>query len=146
TLALLRAPDQLARLRRSPELIPGAVDELLRYDSPVQFTQRVATEDLELCGRSVKEGDELMLMLGAANRDPAVFAEPGRLDVRRDARPPVACGGGLPHGRGAARARLEAITAFMAMLTRCPELELAEQPVRRPTFTLRGLEMMLVWL
>jgi cytochrome P450 len=139
-LALLRAPDQLSLLRRSPDLVAGAVDELLRFDSPVQLTQRVATEDLDLVGCPVRAGDEIMLVLGAANRDPLVFAEPNRLDVTRDARRHVAFGGGIHHCLGAALARLEGEVAVSALLARFPQLELAGEPVRRPTFTLRGLE------
>jgi cytochrome P450 len=146
TLALLRAPDQLDLLRQSPELIAGAVDELLRFDSPVQFTQRVATEDLDLVGHKVKKGDEIMLILGAANRDPAAFAEPHRLDVRRDARRHVAFGGGIHHCLGAALARLEGVIAFKALLEAFPTMQLAAPPTRRPTLTLRGLEMLLVSL
>jgi pimeloyl-[acyl-carrier protein] synthase len=139
-LALLRAPDQLDRLRRSPGLVAAAVDELLRFDGPVQMTQRVATEDFDLVGCGVRAGDEILLVLGAANRDPAVFAEPHRLDVTRDARRHVAFGGGIHHCLGAALARLEGQVALSALLARFPHLELAGQPVRRPTFTLRGLE------
>ena len=139
-LALLRAPDQLDLLRRSPELIPGAVDELLRFDSPVQMSQRVAIEDLDLAGRRVRAGDEILLVLGAANRDPSVFAEPHRLDVARDARRHVAFGGGIHHCLGAALARLEGEVALSALLARFSRLELAGSPIRRPTFTLRGLE------
>jgi pimeloyl-[acyl-carrier protein] synthase len=141
TLALLRAPDQLDLLRQSPELIPGAVDELLRFDSPVQISQRVVIDDMELSGRRVRTGDEIVLVLGAANRDPSVFAEPARLDVTRpDAHRHVAFGGGIHHCLGAALARLEGQVAFTALLGRLGRLELAGEPVRRPTFTLRGLE------
>jgi pimeloyl-[acyl-carrier protein] synthase len=139
-LALLRAPDQLNLLRRAPDLVAGAVDELLRFDSPVQLTQRVATEDLDLVGSPVRAGDEIMLVLGAANRDPLVFAEPNRLDVTRDARRHVAFGGGIHHCLGAALAQLEGEVALSALLARFPQLELAGEPLRRPTFTLRGLE------
>src|SRR5262245_22668156 len=139
-LALLRAPDQLSLLRRSPHLVAGAVDELLRFDSPVQLTQRVATEDLDRAGQRVRAGDEIMLILGAANRDPLVFAEPDRLDVTRDARRHVAFGGGIHHCLGAALARLQGEVALSALLARFPRLQLAGTPDRRPTFTLRGLE------
>jgi cytochrome P450 len=139
-LALLRAPDQLNLLRRAPDLVAGVVDELLRFDSPVQLTQRVATEDLDLVGCPVRAGDEIMLVLGAANRDPLVFAEPNRLDVTRDARRHVAFGGGIHHCLGAALAQLEGEVALSALLARFPQLELAGEPLRRPTFTLRGLE------
>jgi cytochrome P450 len=146
TLALLRAPDQLARLRQAPELIPGAVDEFLRYDSPLQATRRVTPEDLELCGRPVKAGSELMLILGAANRDPAVFPDPHRLDITRDARRHVAFGGGVHHCLGIALARLEGTVAFTSLLTRCPAMALAGEPQRRPTFILRGMQTLPVSL
>ncbi|HXW46943.1 MAG TPA: cytochrome P450 [Streptosporangiaceae bacterium] len=141
TLALLRAPDQLDILRQSPELIPGAVDELLRFDSPVQISQRVVIEDMELAGRRVRTGDEIVLVLGAANRDPAVFAAPARLNVTRpDAHRHVAFGGGIHHCLGAALARMEGQVAFSGLIGRLGRLELAGHPVHRPTFTLRGLE------
>jgi len=141
TLALLRAPDQFDLLLRSPELIPAAVDELLRFDSPVQISQRVVVEDMEVAGRRMRTGDEIVLVLGAANRDPAVFAEPARLDVTRpDAHRHVAFGGGIHHCLGAALARLEGQVAFAALLGRLGRLELAGQPLHRPTFTLRGLQ------
>jgi unspecific monooxygenase len=145
-LALLRAPDQLALLRQRPELIGSAVDEFLRFDGPVQITQRVAMEDIDLFGHEVRKGDEIMLILGAANRDPAVFAEPHRLDVTRDARKHVAFGGGIHHCLGAVLARMEGIIAFKALLEAFPTMELAAPPTRRPTFTLRGLEMLLIAL
>jgi cytochrome P450 len=129
-LALLRALDQLSLLQRTPDLIAGAVNELLRFDSPVQLTQRVATEDLDLVGCSVRAGDEIMLVLGAANRDALVFAEPDRLDVTRDARRHVAFGGGIHHCLGAVLARLEGEVALSALLARFPHLELAGDPVR----------------
>lgn len=139
-LALLRAPDQLAKLRQSPELIAPAVDELLRFDGPVQITQRVVLEDIEAAGCPVKAGDEILLILGAANRDPAVFADPHTLDVTRDARRHVAFGGGIHHCLGAVLARMEGQIAFQTLLDRFSQIELAGTPVRRPTFTLRGLE------
>jgi cytochrome P450 len=138
-LALLRAPDQLALLRRRPELIGPAVDEFLRFDGPVQINQRVAMEDLDLFGHKVRKGDEILLILGAANRDPSAFAEPHRLDVTRDARKHVAFGGGIHHCLGAALARMEGHIAFKALLDAFPTMELAAAPTRRPTFTLRGL-------
>ena len=145
-LALLRAPDQLALLRRSPERVVGAVDELLRFDGPVQITQRIATEDMEVVGCKVRGGDEILLVLGAANRDPAVFAEPHRLDVTRDARRHVGFGGGIHHCLGAVLARMETQIALAALLDRFGRIELAGTPVRRPTFTLRGLESLPVAL
>jgi pimeloyl-[acyl-carrier protein] synthase len=141
TLALLRNPGQLDLLVKAPGLVAGAVEELLRFDSPVQISQRIVTEDMELSGRAVRAGDEIVLMLGAANRDPGVFTDPSRLDVTRpDAHRHVAFGGGIHHCLGAALARLEGQVAFAALLSRLGRLELAGEPVRRPTFTLRGLE------
>lgn len=145
-LALLRAPDQLALLRQRPELIGPAVDEFLRFDGPVQINQRVAMEDLALFGHKVRKGDEILLILGAANRDPAAFAEPHRLDVTRDARKHVAFGGGIHHCLGAVLARMEGAIAFKALLDAFPSMELAAPPTRRPTFTLRGLETLPVAL
>ncbi|MEA2808773.1 MAG: hypothetical protein QOJ17_2914 [Rhodospirillaceae bacterium] len=145
-LALLRAPDQLAVLRRSPDLVGPAVDELLRFDGPVQITQRIATEDMEVVGCKVRGGDEILLVLGAANRDPAVFAEPQRLDVTRDARRHVGFGGGIHHCLGAVLARMETQIALANLLDRFGRIELAGAPVRRPTFTLRGLESLPVAL
>ena len=145
-LALLRAPDQLALLRRSPEQVDGAVDELLRFDGPVQITQRIATEDMEVVGCEVRRGDEILLVLGAANRDPAVFAEPHRLDIARDARRHVGFGGGIHHCLGAVLARMETQIALAALLDRFGRIDLAGVPARRPTFTLRGLESLPVAL
>jgi cytochrome P450 len=104
------------------------------------MTQRVATEDLELVGCHVRAGDEILLVLGAANRDPAAFVAPNRLDVTRDARRHVAFGGGIHHCLGAALARLEGEVALSGLLARFSHIELAGDPVRRPTVTLRGLE------
>lgn len=146
-LALLRTPDQLDRLRRQPELLGPAVDELLRFDGPVQITQRLALEDIEAVpGCPVKAGDEILLILGAANRDPTVFADPHRLDVTRDARRHVAFGGGIHHCLGAVLARMEGQIALQTLLDHFTRIELAGTPVRRPTFTLRGLESLPVAL
>ncbi len=139
-LALLRAPGQLDLLAQRPELIADAVDELLRFDSPVQVNQRIATVDLELAGAHVRAGDEIVLVLGAANHDPAVFPDPGRLDVTRDAHRHVAFGGGIHHCLGASLARLEGQVALSSLLARLGGLDLAGPPVRRPTFVLRGLQ------
>jgi cytochrome P450 len=145
-LALLQAPDQLELLRRSPDLVPGAVDELLRFDSPVQMTQRIATETLDIGGHSVQEGDEIVLVLGAANRDPSIFDDPDRLRLHRDSRRHVAFGGGIHHCLGAMLARMEAQVVISQLLRRFTQIELAGSPVRRPTFTLRGLQSLPVTL
>lgn len=145
-LALLRAPEQLGRLRRQPELIAPAIDELLRFDGPVQITQRVVLEDMEVSGCPAKAGDEILLILGAANRDPTVFSDPNALDVTRDARRHVSFGGGIHHCLGAVLARMEGQIAFQTLLDRFARIELAGTPTRRPTFTLRGLETLPVRL
>ncbi|MCU1376520.1 MAG: Unspecific monooxygenase [Actinomycetia bacterium] len=139
-LALLDHPDQRALAQRRPELLASAVDELLRFDSPVQMNMRVATEDVEVGGHQLEVGVELVLVLGAANRDPGAFARPDDLDLTRDARRHVAFGGGIHHCLGAALARMEGQVAIAGLLARFPDVAQAGDIVRRPTFTLRGLE------
>ena len=124
-IALLRNPEQLALLRREPERMPEALEELLRYDGPVQLTSRMVTEDRELRGHRLRRGQQLVLVLAAANRDPEQFAEPDRLDVtRRDVRH-LALSHGLHFCLGAQLARLEGTLALEAIVTRFPNLRLA---------------------
>jgi cytochrome P450 len=141
TLALLRSPDEFARLRDDPTLSKTAVDEMLRYDSPVQMNQRIALEPFTLTdGQVVEPREQMIVMLAAANRDPAAFPEPDRLDVgRADARRHLAFGGGIHHCLGAALARVEGDVALTTIVRRLPALDLAGEPERRPNFTLRGL-------
>ena len=139
-LALLRNPDQLETLRSRPDLMPWAVEELLRYDSPVRLTVRTATADTTLAGETVRAGEQVVAMLDAANHDPAVFASPDTLDVRRDAHRHVAFGAGAHYCLGAALARAEAQIALSALIA-LPELELAiEEPVWRPLVTFHALQ------
>jgi len=141
TLALLRHPDQLGRLREDPTRIPTAVEELLRYDSPVQFTSRVLKADLTLGGKQLRAGQTVLLLLGAANRDPAQFPDPDRLDVGRADNKHLAFGLGSHFCLGAPLARLEGRIVFETLLRRLPGLRLAgPAPVYRPNFNLRGLE------
>lgn len=126
-LALLRDPGQPALLRDRPELLPGAVEEVLRYDSAVQSNSRQLTDDVELGGRTLRQGEFAVAVLGAANRDPAQFADPDRFDVTRTGVRPMSFGSGIRHCVGAVLARLELTAAFRA-LVRLPGLELAISP------------------
>jgi pimeloyl-[acyl-carrier protein] synthase len=139
-LALLQHPDRLERLRAQPDLAPSAIEELLRYASPVQFTARVALEDVRIDGHPIRAGQPVVAMLAAANRDPAVFADPDRLDLERDPNPHLAFGRGIHHCLGAPLARLEGQIAISLLLERFPRLRLAGEPVLRPNLVLRGLE------
>jgi cytochrome P450 len=140
-LALLRHPGELERLRAEPGLVRSAVEELLRFDSPVQATGRVATEDVELGGERVGKGALLLTVIGAANRDPEAFVDPDRLDVGRGDNHHLSFGFGTHFCLGAPLARLEGEIAFRALLERFPRLELASDAVRyRPNPFLRGLE------
>lgn len=140
-LALFRNPDQLRRLRDDPGLMPSAIEELLRYDSSVQMTSRTAFEDVDVGGVTVAKGETVMTLLGAANRDPAVFTDPDRLDVARDEEKPLSFGGGIHYCLGAQLARIEGEVAVRKILERLPamRIENLENPSWRQTFTLRGL-------
>jgi cytochrome P450 len=141
-LALLRHPDQLQLLRDDPALMPNAIEELLRYDSSVQTTSRVALEDVEVGGTRIPEGEAVLCLLGAANRDPAAYPEPDRLDIRRPNIRPLSFGGGIHHCLGAQLARIEAEVAIATLLHRLPDLALDDptRPDWRQTFVLRGLK------
>jgi cytochrome P450 len=140
-LALLTHPDQLERLQSDPSLIPGAVEEFLRHDGPVQFTHRIALEDVPLGGKTVRRGQLVFLFLAAANRDPAHFPDPDRLNVTRAVHKHVAFGLGHHFCLGAPLARLEAQIAFETILRRLPRLRLAtDRLVYRDNFNLRGLQ------
>jgi cytochrome P450 len=138
-LALLRHPAELARLRADPSLAPTAVEELIRYDSPLQLFERTAAEDTPIGGVTVRAGQKIAALLGAANRDPAVFADPDRLDVARSPNPHLGFGAGIHYCLGAPLARVELQVALSTLLARVPRLALAGEPVRRPEFVIRGL-------
>ena len=140
-LALLRYPDQLQRLREDPSLIPSAVDELLRFDSPVQTDFRRVLEDCEVNGFPLKKRDNIVVLLGAANRDPDVFEEPDRLDVGRGDRSHLSFGRGIHHCIGAPLARLEGRIVLEVLLERFSQISLrGENPRFRNSIVLRGLE------
>ncbi len=140
-LALLRNPDQLELLRSDPSLTKNAIEELLRYDSPVQLTARAATTDIEVSGTTIAQGEQVVVLLGAGNRDPAVFPDPDKLDITREKSAIVSFGAGAHFCLGAGLARLEGQIVFDALLKRFPKIELATDDVKhRETLTLRGLE------
>jgi len=139
-LALLTHPDQLHDWRSHPEIAPSAVEELLRFDSPVQFNLRTALETAELDGEPLERGDRIIVLQGAANHDPARFEDPDGLNLRRKDNAPLSFGWGIHHCIGAPLARMEGEIAFNALLSRFPTIALvSETPPWRPSFTLRGL-------
>jgi len=139
-LALLEHPVQLARLREQPNLIESAVEELLRWDSPVQFTMRIPTSDVEFRGHDLKKGEAVVAVLGSANRDPEVFPDPERLDIEREENRHLSFGYGIHFCLGAQLARLEAQIAFREVLRRLPNLHAPEfKPRWRRLTFLRGL-------
>ena len=142
--ALFRNPDQLAGLRADHSLVPRAVEELLRYDTPLQMFERWVLEDFELHGVRVPKGAELGLLFGSANRDPSVFADPDRLDVGREHNPHVTFGAGIHFCLGAPLARVELETSFRTLLERIPDMEMVEEPRWKPGYIIRGLEALTV--
>ncbi|MGH3934896.1 MAG: cytochrome P450 [Pseudonocardiaceae bacterium] len=147
TVLLLRHPEQLAVLRAQPQRWPGAVEEILRYESPVQRAGRMAQRDTEVAGRRMRAGSLIVLVLGGANRDPAVFPDPHRFDVQRpEADQNLAFSSGIHYCIGAALARLEGEIGLQALFRRFPDLTLAGAPHRRPTRVLRGYDAIPVTL
>jgi cytochrome P450 len=133
-LALLRQPDQLGRYRAEPAIRDAAIEELLRYDSPSPVTVRAALTDVELGGETIRRGDLVVLLLGAANRDPATFADPDRLDLTRgNSAAHLSFSAGIHFCLGAGLARLEARIALTAVFERFPELRLAGQVRHEPS-------------
>jgi cytochrome P450 len=138
---LMRHPDQLDLLRDQPQCWVNAVEEILRYDSPVQRTGRVANQDTEVAQRRVPAGSFIVLLLGGANRDPAVFANPHRFDVQRaNATQNLAFSSGIHYCIGATLARLEGEIGLQALFRRFPDITLTDAPRRRPTRVLRGYD------
>lgn len=147
TLALLKNPDEFRRLRSDPGLVETAVEEFLRYDPPTQLTRRTALEDAKLDGHLISRGDQVIIVRGAANRDPSVFPDPDRLDLGRSPNKHIAFDGGIHFCLGAALARLEGRIAFAALANRTRDIELATDELSyRPNVTIRGLSALPVHL
>ena len=138
--ALFRNPGELARLRADHGLIPTAVEELLRYDTPAPMFERWVLEDVEVAGVRVPRGAEVALQFASANRDPEVFADPDRLDLGRDPDPHIGFGAGIHFCPGAPLARIELAESTAAILRAAPDLSPVAEPKWKPGFILRGLE------
>jgi unspecific monooxygenase len=137
---LFRHPDQLRRLREDRSLLPRAIEELLRFDTPLQMFERWVLEPFELHGHPIAKGAELGLIFGSANRDPDVFERPDELDLGREPNPHLTFGAGIHFCLGAPLGRLELQTSFTTLLDRFPRLELVEEPRWKPNYIIRGLE------
>jgi cytochrome P450 len=144
---LLRHPEEAAELRQDPQMIRSAVEELLRYESPVQFTARVLKEEMEICGQRIRKGWSVLCMLGAANRDPKQFKEPNQLDLNRLNNQHLAFSAGPHFCIGNQLARLEGQIAILNLLQRFPKMKIAgPKPEWADTFGFRGLKFLPVVL
>lgn len=144
--ALFRNPDQLAKLRADASLVPAAIEELMRYDTPLQMFERWVLEDIEVHGQRIARGQEVALLFGSANHDPAVFTDPERLDVERRDNPHISFGAGIHYCLGAPLARIELVASFTALLAKAPGLRLEREPAWKPGYVIRGLERLEVSL
>ncbi|HJS26266.1 MAG TPA: cytochrome P450, partial [Actinomycetota bacterium] len=143
-LALFRRPDRLKELREDRSLLPTAIEELLRFDTPLQMFERWVLEPIEVRGVEIPRGAELGLLFGSANRDPDVFDDPDELDLSRDPNPHLTFGAGIHFCLGAPLGRQELQISFATLMDRFPNLELVEEPRWRPNYIVRGLEGLLV--
>ena len=143
-LALLKNPAQLQRLRDRPELLDSAINELLRYDSPVQIDSRNAIDDVKIGGKRIAAGQRILAIVGAANRDPQVFANPDELDIGRDEVSHLSFGRGIHYCLGSPLAILEGRMAFTSLLARFSSIRLASAPVFKEQIVLRGVEALWV--
>ncbi|MDT0479869.1 MULTISPECIES: cytochrome P450 [Streptomyces] len=138
--ALFRNPDQLAGLRADHSLVPRAVEELMRYDTPLQLFERWVLDEIEIDGTTIPRGAEIALLFGSANHDPATFPNPERLDLTRADNPHISFSAGIHYCIGAPLARIELAASMTAVLEKAPTLALAAEPQRKPNFVIRGLE------
>ena len=141
---LFRDPEALARLRADPGLMPTAIEELLRFETPLSLFERWVLEPIEVDGLGIPRGAEVALLFGSANRDPVAFTDPDALDLGRHPNPYLSFGAGIHYCLGAPLAKLELGIAFETMLRRVPRLEPIETPRWKPTFVLRGLQALRV--
>jgi cytochrome P450 len=137
--AFAHNPGQWRQVVQDRDLIAAAGEEMIRYDSSLQLFERTATTDVDVAGTVIATGQKVAALLGAANRDPAAFADPDRFDVTRPVRPHLGFGAGIHFCLGAPLARIEVQSVLSALSSRLPELTLASEPVRRPEFVIRGL-------
>jgi unspecific monooxygenase len=138
--ALFRNPSQLEMLRADHKLIPSAIEELMRYDTPLQLFERWVLDDIEIAGTTIPRGAEIAMLFGSANHDPAVFQNPSALDLTREDNPHISFSAGIHYCIGAPLARIELAASMGALLERAPTLRLASEPERKPNFVIRGLE------
>ncbi|MFI8438373.1 cytochrome P450 [Streptomyces sp. NPDC079020] len=143
---LFRHPHQLEALRADHGMLPTAVEELLRYDTPLQLFERWVLDDIEIDGTVIPRGSEVALLFGSANRDPERFARPDELDLSRPDNPHISLGAGIHYCLGAPLARVELAASFGELLRRAPEMRLAAEPEWNPGFVIRGLKELRVEL
>ncbi|MER7477582.1 cytochrome P450 [Streptomyces sp. NPDC126510] len=138
--ALFRNEDQLEQLRADHTLIPSAIEELMRYDTPLQLFERWVLDEIEIDGTTIPRGAEIAMLFGSANHDPEVFRDPSALDLTRTDNPHISFSAGIHYCIGAPLARIELAASMGALLEMAPTLRLAAEPVRKPNFVIRGLE------
>lgn len=137
---LFHHPEQLAALRADPALLPRAIEELLRYDTPLQMFERWVLDDIEIDGQVIERGAEVALLFGSANRDPERFARPDTLDLSREDNPHITFGAGIHFCLGAPLARLELAASFGELLRKAPALRMTAEPEWQPGYVIRGLK------
>ncbi|MCZ0987891.1 cytochrome P450 [Streptomyces diastatochromogenes] len=138
--SLFRNPDQLAALRADHSLVPSAIEELMRYDTPLQLFERWVLDEIEIDGTTIPSGAEIAMLFGSANHDPEVFQAPDQLDLTRKDNPHISFSAGIHYCIGAPLARIELAASMTALLEKAPTLALATDPERKPNFVIRGLE------